>query len=371
MRAIVTFAMRGSLAIATASSSDDERSVSLGSDVFRAGDRVVLTENVTGDALLAGGAVTIQGSAGGDVAAAGGEVEIAGNVGEDLYVAGGRITVRGKVSGSSRIAGGEVEIADSASLEDGVTVGGGEIRVRGHIGRYLQVAGGEVRIDGRVDGDVNVSSGRLSVGPDAVISGRLTHRGPREPHVDSGAQIAGGVQHVSERRDGRLAGRMFGAFAFVWWLGWTLVGVLLIALLPQATRAVTDHIRSRPGAAALFGLAVLCLVPIAILITAITVIGIPLAILLAFAYVLLLPLGYLASVVAIVDASLPRVRKAAPPSTLMRVGAFVLAAVVIYLVTRIAFIGGLVGFALLIVGLGGLALVARPGSKRATPEPAV
>jgi cytoskeletal protein CcmA (bactofilin family) len=371
MRAIVTFAMLGFLASGTVSPSEDERSVALGNDLFRAGDRVVVTDAVTGDALLAGGAVEMRGSAGGDVAAAGGEVEIAGDVGEDLYAAGGRVTVRGKVGGSARLAGGEVEIEENASLEDGVTIGGGEVRVRGHVGRYLQVAGGEVRIDGRVDGDVNVSSGRLSVGPDAVISGRLTHRGPREPRVDSGAQIAGGVQHVAERRDGRVASGVLSAFSFVWWLGWTLIGVLLIALLPQATRAVTDHIRSRPGAAALFGLAVLVLVPVAILITFITVIGIPLAILLLLLYVLVLPLGYLASVVALVDALLPRVRKAAPPSTLMRVGAFVLIAIVVFLVTRIDFIGGLVGFALLIVGLGGLALVARRASKPATRAPAV
>jgi cytoskeletal protein CcmA (bactofilin family) len=369
MRAIVTFATLAFVAAAAAGS--DERSTSLGDDVFRAGDRVVFADTVTGDALLTGGEVELQGSVGGDVAAAGGEVAIDGDVGQDLYAAGGRVDVRGKVSGSARLAGGDVEIAESASIADGVSIGGGEVRVRGHIGRYLQVAGGDVRIDGRVDGDVNVSSGRLSVGPDAVIAGRLTHRGPRQPDIDSGAQIVGGVDHVAKRRDGNVAGRVFGAFAFVWWLGWTLIGVLLIALLPQATRTITDGIRARPGASALLGFAFLCLVPIAILITAITLIGIPLAILLALVYVLLLPLGYLSAVAAAVDALLPRVRKAGPPTTLMRVGAFVLAAVVIYLVTRIDFVGGLVAFALLIVGLGGLVFAAKPGTRRVAPEPAV
>lgn len=369
MRAFVTFGMLGLFAAAAVW--PDERSASLGSDVFRAGDRVVFTDTVTGDALLTGGEVDLQGSVGGDVAAAGGEVEIGGSVGQDLYAAGGRVTVRGRVSGSARLAGGKVEVAENASIEDGVSIAGGEVRLRGEVGRYLQIAGGNVRIDGRVDGDVNVSAGRLSVGPGAVIAGRLTHRGPDEPHVDSGAQIAGGVDHVSKRRDGKVAGRVFGAFAFVWWLGWTSIGVLLIALLPQATRAITDRIRTRPGAAALLGFAVLCLVPIAILIAAITLIGIPLAILLALVYVILLPLGCLASVAALVDALLARVRKTAPPTTLMRAGAFVLAAIVIYLVTRIDFVGGLVAFAFLIVGLGGLVFAAKPGSRRGTPEPAV
>ena len=370
MRPILKFAMLGLFGTA-AVSAEDERSMSLGSDLFRAGDRIVVTDAVSGDALLAGGQVEVQGSAGGDVAAAGGEVEISGDVGEDLYAAGGRVTVRGKVSGSARVAGGEIEIAENASLGDGATIAGGEVAVRGHVGRYLQVSGGDVRIDGRVDGDVNVNSGRLSVGPDAVVAGRITHRGPHEPSVDSGAQIAGGVQHVSKRYGDRVAGGLFGVFSFLWWLGWTLIGVLLIAVLPQATRSVTDRIRARPGAAALFGFAVLCLVPIAILITAITVIGIPLAILLALGYLLLLPLGYLASVMALVDAILPRMRKAATPSTLGRVGAFVLAAIVIYLITRIDFIGGLVAFALLIVGRGGLTLAARRAPRSGTAEPAV
>jgi cytoskeletal protein CcmA (bactofilin family) len=369
MRTIVTFATLALFA-ATAVGSE-ERSTTLGNDVFRAGDRVVFTDTVTGDALLTGGSVELQGSVGGDVAAAGGDIDLGGSVGQDLYAAGGRVTVRGKVSGSARLAGGEVEVAESASIEDGVSIGGGEVTLRGHVGRYLQVAGGNVRLNGRVDGDVNVSSGRLSVGPDAVISGRLRHRGPDEPDVDSGAQIGGGVEHTATRHDDRVLGGVFGVFSFVWWLGWTLIGVLLIALLPQATRTITDRIRERPGASALLGFAALCIVPIAILITAITLIGIPIAILLTLAYFLLLPLGYLAAVAAVVDALLPRLQQAAAPTTLMRVGLFVGIAVVIYLVTRIDFVGGLVAFALLIIGLGGLLFAARPGTRRGTPAPAV
>jgi cytoskeletal protein CcmA (bactofilin family) len=356
MRGIITFATLALVAASAVWSEEDERSATFGNDSFHAGDRVVVDDPVPGDALLAGGEVELRGSVGGDVAAAGGEVTIGGTVDEDLYAAGGRVRVTGKVSGSARLAGGEVEVAEDGSIEDGVSIGGGQVEIRGHIGRYLQVAGGEVRLDGRVDGDVNVSSGQLTVGPRAVISGRLTHRGPNEARVSPDAQVAGGVQYVPEKHDGRLFGRVFGAFAFVWLLGWTLIGVLLIALLPQATTAVTDRIRERPGMAALVGFAVLCLVPIAVLVSAITIIGIPLAILLALLYVIVLPLGYLASVVAAVDALLPRVRKTGTHSTLLRVGAFVVAAIVIYLITRIDFLGGLVAFALVIIGLGGIAL---------------
>lgn len=354
---------------ATASAADRERaSMRIGDDVFVAGDRAVLRHDVAGDALLAGGEVELAGAVGGDAVLAGGRVELDGRVEEDLYAAAGELVIRGNVGGSARITAGEIDLHQDASIGDGASIAGGRIELDGRIGRYAQIAGGSVRLNGRVDGDVTVRSGELAVGPDAIIEGRLIYRGDREARVSPSAQVRGGVASVASSDDERrFAKRVFRWFSVAWLIGWVLVGIVLLALLPGATRAVTDTVRARPGASLLVGLALIIALPILIVIVAITIIGLPLALLLAALYVVLLPLGYLAAVAALGDWLAPRLRRAKPVTTLVRLGAFVLALTAVYLVTRVPVLGGVLICALILVGMGALALAMR---RRGPPPPA-
>lgn len=336
------------------------RVFSVGNDVFAAGDHASVRGEVNGDALLAGGEVTLEGRVGGDAALAGGRIALRGDVAEDVYAAGGELTIAGRIGGSARITGGEITITEDASIADGLSIAGGRIELLGHAGQYAQIAGGEVRINGRVDGDVNVSSGSLVIGPDTVIEGRLTYRGREEARVSENARVRDGVVHVPDRRHGRFE-RMFTAFTVIWLAGWTIVGIVLLALLPQASRTITDTLRARPGASLLVGLALLCVIPIIIVLGAITVVGLPLALLLVCLYLVLLPIGYLTSVAALGDWLLPKLRREKPVTTIMRIGTFILALIVVYLVTRIPVLGGLVAFLVVLAGMGalGLAVVRR------------
>jgi hypothetical protein len=127
-------------------------------------------------------------------------------------------------------------------------------------------------------------------------------------------------------------------------------------------------VRSRPGPALLVGVALLLAVPIVIVLVGITLVGIPLALLLLCLYFVLLPLGYLAAVATLGDWLLPRMRGTKPITTPMRIGAFVIVLIVIYLVTRIPLLGGLVALGLLLAGMGGLVLsILRRGSPSVTP----
>ncbi|MFO7277148.1 MAG: polymer-forming cytoskeletal protein [Pseudomonadota bacterium] len=336
---------------------DEEASRRIGNDLFHAGRTVDVSNDVPGDALLAGNRVSVRAGVGGDLAAAGRTVSLRAPVGEDVYAAGETVTLSSQVSGSARIAAGTIEITSEASIADGASLAGGEIEFDGHSGRYLQIAGNDIRLNGRVDGDVEVSGNRLRIGPEAVVRGSVTFRGPRDAEVAEGAQIAGGVRNVpAERRSGEHGpGRLFGFFAIVWLLGWAIVGALLLALLPGATRTLTNAARERPWLALLIGFALLVSLPAAAFVLGITVVGIPLALLIVCLYLVLLPLGYLTALAAISDSVLTRVRGPAL-STGLRIGAFVLALIVAYLVIQIPFIGPLIGFLLLLAGMGGLAL---------------
>jgi hypothetical protein len=329
----------------------------LGNDVYATGGNVQLAEEIYGDAIAAGGEVTIDSTVRGDALLAGGEVEVKGNTDEDVYAAGGEVEIAGHIAGSARIAGGEIEFDRDARVDGAVSLAGGQVTVAGHLGQYLQIAAGRALIDAQVDGDVEASGGELSVGPGAIINGSLTFRGPKPPQVAEGAVVRGGVRHIEEREHAGLKA-FVGIFALFWLAGWLIVGWIVLAVWPGFARSVSETATHRAWAALVTGFVVLFGVPIAIVMLASSVIGIPLALLLLCAYLLLLPLGYLAAAIAIGDWLLPRIRRGAEIATRHRILALLGVLFVLFVLSRVPFLGGLVSCLVLLAGMGSLVLAA-------------
>ncbi|HJS21483.1 MAG TPA: hypothetical protein VJ764_02405 [Steroidobacteraceae bacterium] len=329
----------------------------LGNDIFATGGSVRLSEEIYGDGIAAGGEVNIDSIVRGDALLAGGEVELGGSVDEDLYAAGGEVEVTGHVAGSARIAGGAIELDRDSIIDGAVSLAGGEVTVDGRIGQYLQVAAGITNINGEIGGDVEVAGGELSVGPGAVIAGSLTFRGPKAPQVAAGATVRGGVKHIEERKHSGIKA-FVGVFALLWLVGWLIVAWIVLALWPGFARTVVETARNRLAASILTGLALLIGVPILLVALASSLIGLPLALLLLCVYLLLLPLGYLAAAAAIGDWLLARLRRGAEIATRHRVFMLLGVLVVLFVITSVPFVGGLVALLVLLVGMGSLALAA-------------
>lgn len=109
------------------------------SNVYKADEDVVITENISGDLVVAGGTVEVKANVAGDVLVAGGAVQIDGNVTGDVTAAGGYIVINGDVAGDVRAFGGEVYVnskvvtgdllvaAGSTQLAKGLSVSGAEM----------------------------------------------------------------------------------------------------------------------------------------------------------------------------------------------------------------------------------------------------
>lgn len=329
----------------------------LADDLFMAGSDLQITQGAPGDAILAGGWISTAGTVNGDEVAAGAHISLAANVDGGLYAAGGHVHLDGKVARNARIAGGNVEVGPNAAVQGGLTIGGGQVEVNGQVGKYLQVGAARARIDGHVGGDVDVASGSLDVGPGAVIDGLLTYYGPRPATVAAGAQIRGGVHYVERKQWGygvhpRLRG--FGAGAWLWLIGWMVVGSVLLTLWPGFARSVTNVALHRPWMALLLGFVVAVCAPIAVVLLLISVIGIPLALLAFCLYLTLLPIGFLASAAALGEWLLPRVRRGGEISEGQRILMLLGVMVVLFVVTRIPVLGGIGVLLVVLVGVGSL-----------------
>jgi hypothetical protein len=338
-------------------------------DHFAAGGSVRHASPVEGDFFGVGGEVHLAAAVKGDAVLGGGDVRVRDRVEYDLYAGGGNVRVDAAVGRNARLAGGNVEVGPDGSIAGNLTIAGGSVEIRGPVGGDVDVAGGDVSIDSAVAGDVRVASGELALGPNARIGGKLVHRGPGKIRQDPAAQVAGGVERAaSPRRTGERAPRHErDGGGWPWSLGLIALAGLIAGLFPVGSRRMGEGLRRDPAIGLLLGFIVLVCVPIAAVILAVTIIGIPLALAVLLLYFVMLIVGYAAVGVVVGDAALARLRSQDAARAGWRVGAAMAAMLLVALLTRIPVLGGLVTFAVLLAGLGAIALAIR--ARTAAPAP--
>jgi cytoskeletal protein CcmA (bactofilin family) len=365
----VLLAALAGLTVAAAAQSDADKKPAverdLGADHFVAGGTVRVDKPVAGDLIAAGGDVEISAAVDGDVVLAGGNLRLDGNVGQGLYAAGGKLSVNGSVGRNARIAGGKVDLGPAAQVAGNVTVGGGDVTVKGAVKGYLQAGGGQVLIDGPVQGDVVASAGQLELGPNARIGGKLRYASREEPKRDPAAQVAGGIERMPMPGGAPVPGRVERGLGghgggWLWTAGLMLIAAILVGAVPAASTRVAHTLHTRPWLALLIGFVALVCMPVAALIFFITIIGVPLGLLTLLSYFVLLIVGYVATAVALGDWGLQRFKAEVAAKPAWRIAAAVLAVLAIALLGSVPFLGGLVVFAAMLLGIGAIVMQLAP-----------
>jgi cytoskeletal protein CcmA (bactofilin family) len=347
--------------VADATKSPVERD--LGGDHFAAGCPVEVGKPVPGDVFLAGCSIDVDGAVGGDALVAGGKVRLGAPVGQSLYAAGGQVTVNANVGRNARIAGGQVALGSRSQVAGNVVVAGGNVRIEGAVKGYVSAAGGRVLINGPVDGDVVATAGTVELGPSARIGGQLRYASGEEVRRDPAAQVQGGVQRMqveggwpvpdqAERSVGRRGG-------WVWSIGLMVIAAALVGAFPSFYARVAETLRARGLTSLLLGFIALVCIPVAALIMMFTLIGVPLALLAIALYLALLLVGYVSTGIGLGAWALAKLEADRAEAKWRRMGAAVLGVLVISLLGRLPYVGGLVVFAALLIGLGALLLQAR------------
>lgn len=330
----------------------NEEPVRSGADLLGSGNDIRVAESVPGDVILAGSRVIFSGAAGGDYIAAGGDLKVNGNVDGSLRVAGGNIDVGASVGRNVTIAGGEIRLEETAAIGQNAYVAGGEITIRGPIRGNLMVSGGSVHLNGPVDGDVNVNAGSLTIGPNAVIGGALSHRvDEKNLQVDSAATIAGGIIALpSPKWEG--PSMVFGFLGVLWKLGFLVAGIAVVLIAPNFSIRTVERLRAHPGRSGLVGVITMIVAPVVGLMVAATVIGLPLFLVAGALYLVTL---YLSRVVValwigqrLLGERVPRLRR----SNIL--ASFLLGGIIIWAIGLIPWIGPLIMLILTVLGFGAI-----------------
>jgi len=238
-------------------------------------------------------------------------------------------------------------VVDRGDTTGDIVVLDGNVLVRGTVKGDLVVLNGTVTLRGTVKGDVIAVADRVIVGDRGQIGGDLRY-GDKKPQGATSDKVKGDVKRFDIESIAAPAG--VGVVIGLW-LAVTvsifLLGLVLLLLFPRAADAVT---RVGAGKSLLVGLLLIILLPILAIVAFVTILGIPLGFVLMLAFVLLLAIGYVST------AWILGRRILKPPKA--RILAFLVGLVILRLLALIPFVGGLIGFLAMLLGLGALALAA-------------
>lgn len=302
-------------------------------DVVIAGGELFIGDNIKGDVIVAGGSVHIRGDIQDDVRAAGGDITIDANIGDDLIAGGGRINV----SASSTI-GGEAWLA------------GGDVLVAGTVGKDLVIGAGSIRLSGTVHGDVRLEGGEIQILEGAIINGDLFYKSPNEASIHSAAKIAGNVtfEQVEWDRPHRGVGIFFVITMVV-------ASIVLFKLFPGFTMSAVSRISAAPLKSLGAGFLALIIVPIVAVLLISIILGVWIGLSIFALYLVALLLGFLVSCFFVGDWGARRLNKDVT-TTGRRLLSVTIAIVLLGILKLIPLIGGLLIFALLLLGLGAVML---------------
>lgn len=230
---------------------------------FRSGGNIVV-ENETGPLTVAAGSVTVEGPVDGALTVYSGSATVTGPVEGDLKIYTGNAQIESRVDGDLTVAAGNFRMSDSAVVNGNA-----------------DISSGEAFIAGRIDGNASVVTERLRISDSGLITGNLRH--DTETFKNKG-QVEGTVTEFQQRGNQFEFSGLNTFFTIAGFISKFVVGAILLILVPGYVNRVSKAVREETGITFLKGLVGLIAVPVLVVISAVTLIGIPLALLLASLY---------------------------------------------------------------------------------------
>jgi len=271
----------------------------------RHGEFVTVAANETVDDTLAaaGNTVRIEGVVNGDLLAFGRTVEVRGTVKGDLVSLAKRTVVSGTVEGhiytfsESLALDGQLghsiygcaqslRLNDRGRVGEGIVAAAGDVSLEGEVKRSVDIfTSGNADVSGSIGRDLTMAGVSLTLTNTARVGGNLRARVHqlKEVHIAEGATIAGKRDIQEQVRKSQFARPRFYFHQAIWFAAALLVGWLGLVLFPGFSQATTQAVGSGWLSLGL-GVAVLAGAPLAMVVAAITMIGIPISLMLFAAY---------------------------------------------------------------------------------------
>ncbi len=263
--------------------------------VYIAGSTVDVAGTVNGDLFCAGQNITISGRIDGDVLCAAQTITLSGTVSGDVRLAAQTVAISGSVDGSASAAGQAVTLEGKGKIGRDAQLLGQSATVNGQIGRDVLIGSMSATIGSNVGRNVSATVESLTLANGAVIGGTVDYTSPQKLTMNSGAQVAGKVTYTEQKIDQKRDVATFGfAGALLWAAMLVASAILFVLVFPHQLHRTTNASVTTPSnalLAMLVGLIAGIVMPFAIVLVMITVLGIPFALIALIGWLLILALS--------------------------------------------------------------------------------
>lgn len=348
-------------------------------DVYLAGGTVVINAPIHGDLIVTGGTITINDSVYQDLITVGGTVTVNGYVGDDIRCAGGSISLSKNTAGDVVVMGGEITLDENTTVFGNALISGGVAKLNGTVKGEVKAQTGEFELNGQVENNLDCRAGKINI--NGIVTGKsvlaansitLGTRAAFEDDVrywnkheslEFGESIKKGKATFDPElkiQSGHWALLGFASvLMLIWYLGTALLMIFLIqwlfgpTLKRAAEKALQESLKSI-GFGAVFWIGI----PIAIIITFISLIGVPVGLILLLTYIIFIILA--TCITAIVAAHwINNVYYASSWSTAKLVGIGFLIFIVLKMASLTPVVGPLIMLLLACLAFGSLLLTVR------------
>jgi hypothetical protein len=294
----------------------------------------------------------VRGTVKGDLVTFAKRTVVSGTVEGNIYDFSNSIDLDGQLGHSIYAFTQSLHVNDRGHVGDGVVAAAGDVSLEGEVNRSVTMFVGSADVSGRVGRELTMTGDNLTVTNTARIGGGLSARVRelKNVHIADGATITGARDIEVRVKESHFTRPRFYFFQAVWLAAAMLVGWLGLVLFPgffqESTHAVGSGWRSLG-----LGFAVLAGVPVTIFVTAITLVGLPVSLMLVAMY---LGAIYLAKIW--VGAYLGQIllKPTGPTKSDWLLGLLV-GLLIITVIGFIPYLGGLVRFVVVCLGLGAFA----------------
>jgi cytoskeletal protein CcmA (bactofilin family) len=319
-------------------------------DLIVTADRTEIDGDVDGDLIVFSESITVNGHIKGDIIAFGRELQVNGPVDGNVRSANQSLTINGTVGKNVMGWAQDLMLGDKANVGGTMTMIAGNAELHGSVGGDLLAYVREMEIDGTLGQNARIGADRLKIGPDAQINGETEYTGRVQPQVAAGAKLGSPIK-VTIRRPGPNYARV----GYYWrqTLAWGASFLFGLVLLLVAPRFFADVVRASNKVAPAIGLGVLFLIatPIAAIFACITIVGLSLGI-----SAILLYLVALYSTQVFIGSWVGEKLLGAGAGIGPAIGRLALGLAILRGLAIVPFLGPLIGLAVVIWGLGALAL---------------
>lgn len=340
----------------------------LGGDTYVTGEQLNQAFQSSGDTFLAGRTIEAGGAVGGDLHVTGFDLAVSTAAAEDLYAAGLNVLINSTVAHDLTAVGLSLRTATPSITQGNARLFGNSVTIDGPVKGALMVTGRDVILNSVIIGDARIVAQTLSFGPEAQVKGTLTYSATEEITVPE--RVASRDRVVFQMRSGgdiwaewdsikqempvfpTFASVLFGSVVTL--LFFLALGALMLGFMPKRLSRLRRSIVDAPGQTFMLGVIGLSMMFGMVLIVALTVVGLPFVPIIVLGILVAWVFGYALGAYGVAMRIWSGFGGADDPSTLARLLIFAAAIIIVGLLNFIPFVGWIVNYTLVLLGVGAL-----------------